>query len=119
MKRAIVLIVEDEAIIRMSAVAMVEDAGYVAIEASNAEEAIKTLEIRNDIGIVFTDINMPGSMDGLRLAQAIQKRWLRIRLIVTSGKIVPKSEELPANGRFIRKPYDSSQLSAALQELAA
>jgi len=114
-----VLVVEDEPLIRMNAVSTVEDAGYVAIEAADADAAIAILESRDDIRVVFTDINMPGSMDGLRLARAIRNRWPPIRLIVTSGLIRPKEGEFPADGRFLPKPYAADHLAAVLRELAA
>ena len=74
------LVVEDEPLSRIHALNLVEEAGYVAIEASNADEAISILEARKDIRIVFTDIDMPGSMDGLKLARAIRHRWPPIEL---------------------------------------
>jgi CheY-like chemotaxis protein len=115
MEKAAVLIVDAEALIRISAVHMVEDAGYSAVQAANADEAIQLLERRRDIRAVFTDINMSGSMDGLRLAHAIRGRWPPIHLIVTSG--LDLTDKLPANGRFIRKPYSAEQVTAALREL--
>lgn len=117
MKNVVVLIVEDEALIRMSAVHMVEDAGFVAIEAGNADEAITILESRSDITAVFTDINMPGSIDGLKLAHAIRGRWPPIHLVITSGLQSPFENEMPANGRFIQKPYAAEQLVAELTKL--
>jgi CheY-like chemotaxis protein len=119
MSRAIVLIVEDEALVRMCAVEMIEDAGYEVVEAANADEAVAILESRTDIRIVFTDVNMPGSMDGLKLARAIRDRWPPIRLIVTSGLARPRAGDFPADGRFLAKPYAAVQLETALRELAA
>jgi CheY-like chemotaxis protein len=112
---AAVLIVEDEALIRMNAVDAVEDAGYVALEASSADEAIAILKRRRDIGAVFTDINMSGSRSGLELAHAIRHRWPPIHLIVTSG-LAPKLE-LPPRAHFILKPYDNAHVIALLHEL--
>ncbi len=114
---AVVLVVEDEALIRMSAVLMVEDAGFAAVEACNADEAIGILESRADIRAVFTDINMTGSMDGWKLAHAIRGRWPPIHLIVTSGLYIPVDGQLPAKGLFIRKPYSAEQVTAALREV--
>jgi CheY-like chemotaxis protein len=119
MDNAIILIVEDEVLIRMNAVQMLEDAGYVTLEASNADEAIQLLGSRSDIRAVFTDINMPGSMDGLKLAHAIRGRWPPIHLIVTSGLQMPTEAELPPKGRFIRKPYENTQVVAMFRELFA
>lgn len=117
MKKAIVLVVEDEALIRMHAVQMVEDAGFAALEACNADEAIEVLESRSDVQAVFTDINMSGSMDGWKLAHAIRGRWPPVHLIVTSGLCGPNGGNLPADARFIVKPYEGRQIAAALREL--
>ena len=117
MHKSVVLVVEDEALIRMSAVQMVEDAGFMAVEACNADEAIVILESRPDIRAVFTDINMSGSMDGWKLAHAIRGRWPPIHLIVTSGLHIPEEGQLPVKGLFIRKPYSAEQVTAALREL--
>jgi CheY-like chemotaxis protein len=119
MVKAVVLIVEDEALIRMNAVSMLEDAGYTVLEACNADEAILTLESRSDIRAVFTDINMTGSMDGLKLAHAIRGRWPPIHLLVTSGLLTITEAELPPKGRFIPKPYDSARVIAIFEELFA
>ena len=116
MEKAVVLVVEDEALIRISALHIVEDAGFAAAEACNADEALRILECRNDICAVFTDIRMPGSMDGWKLAGAVRGRWPSIHLIVASA-LVPDLRELPANGLFIRKPYSAEQVTAALYEL--
>jgi CheY-like chemotaxis protein len=115
MDKPIVLIVDREALIRISAVHMVEEAGFSPLEASNADDAIRLLEGRRDIQAVFTDINMSGSMDGLRLAHAISKRWPPIHLLVASGANI--QHKLPANGRFISKPYSTEQIVNALHEL--
>lgn len=115
MEKAVVLVVEDEVLICMSAVQMIEDAGFAVVEACNADEAIQMLESRSDIRAVFTDINMSGSMDGWKLAHAIRGRWPPIHLIVTSGVNVPSEGQLPANGKFIAKPYSAEQVTAALR----
>ena len=117
METTIVLVVESEALIRMSALHIVEDAGYTAIGAANADEAIAILDGRRGIRAVFTDIRMSGTMDGLKLARAIRRRWPPIRLLVTSGANVPADEEFPTNWRFIRKPYSAEHVTAALREL--
>ena len=117
MGKPVVLIVEGEALIRMSAVHIVEDSGFVAVDACNADEAMRILESRNDIRAVFTDIDMTGSMNGLKLAHAIRGRWPPIQLLVASGRKVPAEGELPVNGRFISKPYSAEQVVAALRGL--
>ena len=114
----VILVVEDEAIVRMMAVSVAENAGFEALWAATADEAIKILESRPDIRLVFTDVNMPGSMDGLRLAYAIRKRWPPVELIVTTGHRHIQSHELPDRGRFFAKPYNINALSQAFQEMA-
>jgi two-component system, response regulator PdtaR len=117
--RQVVLIVEDEALVRTTAVDMIEEAGFQILEAANADEAILLLEVRRDITVVFTDIEMPGSMDGLRLAQAVRGRWPPIKIIATSGRCVVRDGDLPSGGRFLPKPYSFTQISSALMELTA
>lgn len=116
-QRPVVLVVEDESILRMSAVEMVEEAGFEAIAASDADEAIHILESRNDIRAVFTDVHMPGSMDGIRLAKVIRNRWPPVALIVTSGQTNVPESDLPTGGRFLRKPYAPVQIESALRQL--
>jgi len=114
-----VLVVEDDFLNRLHAVNLVEDAGYIAVEASNADEAITILEARKDIRIVFTDIDMPGSMDGLKLAHAIRERWPPIELILTSGHFDLSDDEIPEHGRFFPKPYRDQEIISALQHFVA
>jgi two-component system, response regulator PdtaR len=116
-KRRVVLIVEDEFLIRMDAVDMVRAAGFDVIEAENADEAILILERRFDITVVFTDVQMPGSMDGLKLAAAIRGRWPPIRIVATSGLRNVGKEDLPSGSRFLSKPYSAAQITGALCEL--
>jgi two-component system, response regulator PdtaR len=116
-KRPVVLIVEDEFLIRMDALDMVRAAGFDAVEAENADEAIGILEARLDITLVFTDIQMPGSMDGLKLAAAIRGRWPPIKIVATSGMLKISEDDLPAGSRFLPKPYSARQIAATLREL--
>jgi CheY-like chemotaxis protein len=113
-----VLVVEDELFCRIHAVNLVEEAGYEAIEATNADDAIRILEARKDIRIVFTDINMPGSMDGLKLSHAIRTRWPPIELILTSGYFAVNDADLPERSRFFAKPYADEQLIGTLRHFA-
>jgi CheY-like chemotaxis protein len=114
-----VLVVEDDFFSRLHAINIVKDAGYVAIEASNADEAIAILKTRKDIRIVFTDIDMPGSMDGLKLAHAIRKRWPPIEIILTSGQFDISDDAVPERGRFFPKPYRDEEIISALHHFAA
>jgi CheY-like chemotaxis protein len=116
-EKTVILVVEDQAIIRLEAVQILEDAGFATIDASNADGALKILELRDNIRAVFTDINMPGTLDGLRLARAVRGRWPPIHLILTSGLMSPNEDEFPADGRFIRKPCQAARLIATLREL--
>src|ERR1700758_173232 len=112
-----VLVVEDEMILRMRAVDIVEDAGFCPIEAVNADEAILILESRSDISLLFTDIQMPGSIDGLKLAHAVHERWPSIKIILVSGQVKPSEAERPENSRFFGKPLGVEQMIAELQAM--
>ena len=116
-KRPVVLIVEDDFLIRMHAAEMIEDAGFDVVEAASADEAILVLEVRLDITVVFTDIQMPGSMDGLILAAAIRGRWPPIKIVATSGLVDVRQDDLPEGGRFLPKPYSPEQIVRTLREL--
>ena len=112
-----VLVVEDEMLLRMRAVDMVEDAGFHAVEAVNADQAISILESRSDISLLFTDIQMPGSMDGLKLAHAVCNRWPAIKIIMVSGQVDPADAERPAHSRFFAKPLSVERMIAELQTM--
>ena len=112
-----VLIVEDEMLLRMRAVDIVEDAGFRSIEAVNADEALAILESRSDISLLFTDIQMPGSMDGLKLAHAVHDRWPAIKIILVSGQVNPTDAERPADSRFFGKPLSVERMIAELREM--
>jgi CheY-like chemotaxis protein len=117
--RPVVLIVEDDFLLRLNAADVIEAGGFEVIEAANADEAIKILESRSDITVVFTDIQMPGSMDGLKLARAVRGRWPPIKIVATSGRVNVEETDLPEGGRFLPKPYNSMQVTAMLRELIA
>jgi two-component sensor histidine kinase/FixJ family two-component response regulator len=112
-----VLVVEDEMMLRVRAVDIVEDAGFTPIEAVNADEALAILESRSDIELLFTDIQMPGSMDGLKLAHAVHRRWPSIKIILVSGKLTLAEAEKPTHSRFFGKPLDEKQMIAEMQEM--
>jgi CheY-like chemotaxis protein len=118
-KRPIVLVVEDDFLIRMHAAEMIADAGFDVVEAASADEAILILEDRLDITVVFTDIQMPGSMDGLKLAAAIRGRWPPIKIVATSGLVHVRQDQIPEGGRFLSKPYSTDQVVGALRELTS
>ena len=114
----VVLVVEDEPYLRLDTVDLVEEAGFSTVEAATADEAIKILEHRNDIRVVLTDVGLPGSMDGVKLALAIRDRWPPIDLIITSGQLNPNLDDLPLRSRFFAKPYDPMKLVQALTTVA-
>ena len=113
-----VLVVEDEPMLLLMAGSVVEDAGFHPLYAANADEAVRILEARTDIRLVLTDVDMPGAMDGVRLAAAIRHRWPPIEIIVVSGHHTVDLDELPDRSRFFQKPYDSQHLMSAMIEMA-
>ncbi|SEM23741.1 response regulator [Bradyrhizobium sp. OK095] len=112
-----VLVVEDDAILRLHAIDIVEEAGFTAIEAKDADEAIAVLESRTDITLLFTDIHMPGSMDGVKLAHAVRNRWPPVKIVVVSGHKQVDQDELPQGSRFFSKPFQSDKMIAELRKL--
>ena len=116
-KTPIVLIVDDEMMLRMRAVDIVQDAGFVSIEATSADEATEVLESRDDISLLFTDIQMPGSMDGLKLAHAVHTRWPHIKIILVSGQIAVTDADKPVDSRFFPKPLEIHQMVLELQAM--
>lgn len=110
---ATVLIVEDEALIRELVAEELQEAGYTVVIANDADQAIAVLEARQDIHLVFTDIDMPGTMNGLKLAAAVRDRWPPVHIIITTGKVRPL--EVPANALFIPKPYVVKNVVAAMK----
>ncbi|EJN07490.1 response regulator with CheY-like receiver, AAA-type ATPase, and DNA-binding domains [Bradyrhizobium sp. YR681] len=114
----VILIVEDDFLIRMNAADIVRDMGFDVLEAADADEAVKLLETVPEITVVFTDIQMPGSMDGLRLAEVIRHRWPPVLLLITSGLLSPADNDIPRGARFMAKPYLPTQLQDQLEMLA-
>jgi CheY-like chemotaxis protein len=114
---AVVLIVEDEMVLRMRAVDMVEDAGYTPLEAMDAAEAVAILESRSDVALICTDIQMPGQMDGVGLAHAVHVRWPAIRIIVVSGQLDLPHLDLPPRSRFFGKPLNAGEVIAEMRDM--
>jgi two-component system, response regulator PdtaR len=112
-----VLVVEDEAILRIRVACDLEDAGFIILEASHADEAINLLLINPQIQVLFTDVDMPGSMDGLKLAVAVRDRWPPIKIIVTSGYRRLNKETLPVEGEFLIKPYTPNHVIQTIKSL--
>ncbi len=113
----VVLVVEDEALIRMNGVDLLEDAGYSVIEAASADEAIAILEKAPQIRLLFSDVDMPGSMDGIELAEFVHQRWPKMRLLLTSGHHKIADADLPDHGRFVSKPYSDQTIVKQVEAL--
>ena len=111
---SVVLVVEVDALVRLYAVEMLEDAGLTTVEASDADEAWGILERRDDIGVLFTDIDMPGSMCGKTLAARVHASWPDIRLVLTSGRHRLADDEVPDHGLFVSKPYGTGDVVEAI-----
>ena len=118
-QRPTVLILEDEPVQRMMMLDLVEEAGFDAVEAMDADDAVRILEERLDIRVVLADIDMPGGVDGLKVAALIRNRWPPIELIITSGKRKPELADIPARGVFFSKPYSLDLVIRAMQRFAA
>jgi len=115
--RPTILIVEDDQLLRLLTVDIVEEAGFAALQADSADEAVAILEARSDIALLLTDINMPGSIDGLKLAHAVRNRWPPIKIIIVSSR-VPDCV-LPTDSRFFIKPYHGEELISEINSLMA
>lgn len=115
----VVLVVDDEPFIRMNAMDMLEDAGFGVLEAADADEALAVLGNHPEVGVLFTDINMPGSMDGLDLARRVHELRPDVHLIITSGKVRPSVDEIPDSGKFIEKPYRQRQFIGLIEATVA
>jgi CheY-like chemotaxis protein len=112
-----VLVVEDDEVLRLCAEEVVADAGFSPVEAANADEAFAILENRSDIALLFTDTQMPGSMDGLDLTRIVRDRWPAIKIILVSGRAELSERERPINSRFYQKPFAMKQMIEGLQEM--
>jgi CheY-like chemotaxis protein len=118
-KSRLVLMVEDEALVRLSGVGILIDAGFRTIEAVNGAEALQILEGNTDVQLLFTDVNMPGPIDGIALARQVYDRWPHIGIIVASARSMPKPHQLPTGCRFYRKPYSPDTVVKHARELTA
>lgn len=115
----VILVVEDEALVRIAAVGMLEDAGFRMIEAVNSDQALELLAVDPDVQLLFTDVNMPGAIDGFALARQVRDRWPHIGIMIASAKPVPRAEELPAGSRFEQKPYNLDTVVRHARELTS
>ncbi len=111
-----VLIVEDEPLVRLVAASMLQDAGFDTLEAVTAEDALHLLEDDDDVCVLFSDVQLPGKMDGLELARKVHDRWPEIGLLLTSGGINLRRDQIPDAGQFLPKPYDHDEMVEAVRE---
>ena len=116
-KSRIVLVVDDEPLLRLHAVDVFEQAGCRTLQAAGAAEALAQLDAHPEITVLFTDIQMPGAMDGLGLARRLSERRPDIKVIITSCRIAPRSQDMPLRSRFISKPYDSGSIARMIRDL--
>lgn len=116
---ATVLVVEDEALLLFSIADDLRDAGFNVFEALNADAAVVLLEKHSEISLLFTDVDMPGSMDGLKLSAAVRDRWPPVKILVTSGKAQLSDRDLPSGSRFMPKPYQPDRVVSAMKALLA
>ena len=112
-----ILIVEDEVLVRIDLADTIKDAGFLTFEAGGADEAIRLMEAHPQIKVLFTDIDVPGTMDGLKLAHYVRSRWSPVLIVVTSGHFFPTLDQMPAESRFIAKPHKSSELRHLFREI--
>jgi two-component system, response regulator PdtaR len=111
-----VLIVEDHPLVRSLTADGLTANGFHVIEAEDAAEALRTLDMHEDVHVLFTDVRMPGEMDGLALADRVAQKRPDVEVIVTSGGEAARCADLPPNGTFLQKPYLASQLAALIRE---
>jgi CheY-like chemotaxis protein len=114
----VILLVEDDGLINLMASDDLKRAGYDVVSVYSADEAITVLESRNDIWLIFTDIDLPGSMDGLRLAAVVRDRWPPIHIIITTGHIRTPNASLPKGSAFLAKPYPAGELLHTIQSFS-
>jgi two-component system, response regulator PdtaR len=114
----VVVVAEDEMLLRMIAVEALTEEGFIAIEAGHATAALEVCKSRaNEIDVLFTDIRMPGSMDGLELAHRVRERWPQISVLIASGNLFVPADELPAGASFLPKPYDMRRVVHVIREM--
>jgi CheY-like chemotaxis protein len=115
----VVLVVDDEAMLRFLATDVLEENGFQVLEAEDARAALKVLANHPDVRVLFTDVNMPGALDGLDLAREAHARWPDIKLVITSGRPRPADKDIPDDGRFVAKPYSPDSLVGEIRKALA
>jgi two-component system, response regulator PdtaR len=115
--KPLILVVDDEELLRLHAADLLEEHGFRVVEARNAAAALNVLETRDDVRLLFTDIQMPGTLDGMDLAREVHQRWPNVLLVITSGQKKPTEEEIPDHGRFVAKPYRARELLGQVEDM--
>ena len=115
---SVVLIVEDEEILRTFAAWQLEEAGFEVVQAANADEALQAMNSRPDVRVLFTDVQMPGQLDGMGLAREIHEQWPTVLVLITSGNSRPAKADIPNHGHFLAKPYRSEDVISEIAALA-
>jgi CheY-like chemotaxis protein len=113
----VALVVDDEVFARLFAIQILLDEGFTVLEAADAAEGLEMLDRNDDVSLLFTDINMPGDMDGIELAAKAREAWPDVALLLTSGRVEPSGGEVPPGGRFLPKPYTAHALMSMIREL--
>jgi DNA-binding NtrC family response regulator len=111
------LVVDDEELLRLYAGGVLENHGFKVVEAENAAAALKFLEANSNVRLLFTDIQMPGKLNGMDLAREVHARWPDVLLVITSGQTCPSPADIPDDGRFIGKPYRAADLISEVDDL--
>ncbi|TNC09079.1 response regulator [Methylobacterium terricola] len=114
---AVALVAEDEPLVRMEAADVLGDAGFDVLEASTTPAALAFLEMHPEITLLFTDVVMPGPIDGLALAHEVRRRWAEVKIIIVSGRVTPDPAQLPEGARFLEKPYDPNRVARMVREM--
>jgi len=112
-----ILVVEDDGLIRLDLIDTLEDMGFHVLDAANADEAIRVLEGNADIAAVLTDIDMPGSINGLGLANLVHERWPPLKVVVISGRYNPSEGVMPPGAKFVTKPVSERSIQHVLHEV--
>lgn len=110
-----ILVVEDEALLLFTIADDLRDAGFTVFEATNADAALNLLEVEPRVGVLFTDVDMPGRIDGLQLSGLVRSRWPEVKILVTSGHVALADHDLPSGGRFIPKPYTPAMIVSSIR----
>lgn len=117
-EKRVVLVIEDEPVLRIDVVDMLEGAGFEVIESTSVEDALHILESRPDIRIVYMDLDMPKGVDGVKVAAAIRDRWPPIEIVLTASRVDGARIQLPVRAKFFAKPINPARVIEAVRGFA-